>query len=340
MNELSERQRTVLKMVVREFIATAQPVSSQRIVATYDLPWSSATVRNEMAALEALGYLTHPHTSAGRVPTEKGYRYFVEHLLEEMTLPVAEQVRIRHQFGQARLDLEQWVRLAASILAQETQAAALATPPRVERCHVKRVELIPLREGVVLLLLVLQEGRVREQMLSLDPPLYADDLARVEHLLNAACRGADAEQVQARLAILPGPAAQFARIVADMMRRVDAGQSDHLVREGLARVLAAPEFSRGEVARHVMRVLDERPLLEAIVSQGPGVGEVRVIIGGEGRWEALREMSLLLSRYGLRGGPTGVLGVLGPLRMPYGRAISTLRYVSGLMSELLADWYG
>ena len=340
MDELSERQRTVLKMVVREFIATAQPVSSQRIVATYDLPWSSATVRNEMAALEAAGYLTHPLTSAGRVPTEKGYRYFVEHLLEELTLPVAEQVRIRHQFGQARLQLEQWVRLAASILAQETQAAALATPPRVERCHLKRVELIPLREGVILLLLVLQEGRVQEQMLSLDPPLYADDLARAEHLLNIAFRGADADQVQARWVVLPGPAAQFGRVVADLMRRVDAGLGDHVVREGLARVLAAPEFGRAEVARHVMRVLDERPLLEAIVSQGPDVGEVRVIIGGEGRWEALREMSLLLSRYGLHGGPTGVLGVLGPLRMPYGRAISTLRYVSGLMSELLADWYG
>ncbi|MCC7355062.1 MAG: heat-inducible transcription repressor HrcA [Anaerolineae bacterium] len=340
MNELSERRRAVLGMVVREFIATAQPIGSQHIVAAYELAWSPATVRNEMAALEELGYLTHPHTSAGRVPTEKGYRYFVEHLLEELTLPLAEQIRIRHQFGQARMDLEQWVRLAASILAQETQAAALATPPRVDRCHAKRIELISLREGVILLLVVLQEGRVREQMLSLEPPPSLDELIRAEHLLNVACRGADARQVEARLTVLPELAAQVGGVVADIMHRVDAGLSDHLVREGLGRVLAAPEFGHGEVARHVMRVLDERLLLESLISQGPGVGEVQVIIGGEGRWDALRQTSLILSRYGIHDGPTGMLGVLGPLRMPYGRAISTLRYVGGLMSELLADWYG
>lgn len=340
MEGLTKRQRAVLGMAVQAFIVNAQPVSSQHVVETYKLKWSPATIRNELAALEEMGYLTHPHTSAGRIPTELGYRYYVENLLEHTELAPDEQIRINHQFGQARLELDQWLRLATSVVAQQAQTAALATPPRTDSARVKRIELVHLRHDLILLLLVLQEGRVREQMLSLDVPVTTDTISQMETQLNNACWDMKAQEVQKRAETLPIPASQIAGLVADTMQRIDTGVSDHLVREGLSHVFDTPEFADHIVAHRMMRLLEERPLLESLLAYGPSVGEVRVIIGGEGRWESLQQMSLIVSRYGVNHGPTGVLGVIGPLRMRYGHAISTIRYVGHLMSELVSDWYG
>jgi len=338
--ELTSRCQTILRLVVREHINTAAPVSSKAISQRYDLGISPATIRNEMALLEEMGYLTHPHTSAGRVPTEKGYRYFVEKLMGESHLSPTERRTISHQFHQARLDLDQWMRLAAAVLAHSVQSASLVTAPKASPCRVKHVELISIRDEVALLILVLQEGTVKQQILTLDGPMTQDELAPVAARLTHLWAGCDQTAVVATLDSLMGFEQQVAEVVLDTMRRIDARTSSEIYRDGLLNVLSQPEFAKSDSAQQVVRVLEERQFIEAMVSEVMQRGGLQIIIGGEGRWEELSEVSVVLARYGIDDQATGALGVLGPIRMRYGRAVSVVRYVSQLMSDLIGDLYG
>src|SRR5512135_726842 len=184
MKDMTQRRRAVLGLVIRSYIEKGQPVGSKAFVQGYGLDISPATIRNEMAFLEEMGFLTHPHTSAGRVPTESGYRFFVENLLGETELPSSEQLMIRHQFHQAHLELDQWARLAAAVLAHTTRKAALATPPRPSENQFRHLELLSLRDCMALLVLVLQGGSVKERMLSLEESLDQEALSRLSNELN------------------------------------------------------------------------------------------------------------------------------------------------------------
>jgi len=339
--ELTTRQQAILGLVIREYIATAVPVSSRGITEQYGLGISPATVRNEMAYLEELGYLTHPHTSAGRVPTEKGYRYFVQQLMGEAELPLAEQRMIRHQFYQVSLDLEQWMRLAATVLARTAHTASVVTSPRPNRCRFKHVELISTHGPLVLLILVLEEGLVQQQMLTLTEIRSQEDLSRVSNWLNDAFSGLAADEIVAESIPLPEFEREVGRIVTDVMRGVDQ-QGGDVYHDGLLNVVVQPEFTASESVQQVLRILEERVLLETVLSDifSRTANGVQVVIGGEGRWEELSECSLVLARYGVNGAATGALGVLGPTRMPYERAVSAVRYVAGLLSDLLFALYG
>jgi heat-inducible transcriptional repressor len=339
MDELTARQQLILGLVVREYISSAQPVGS-RTVQEYGLGVSSATIRNEMAQLEEMGYLTHPHTSAGRVPTEQGYRYFVERLMSESQLPVDEQRMIRHQFHQVGVDLEQWMRLAASVLARTAHSAAVVTSIKMEQSHLKHIELIAIHETMVLLILVLEGGVVRQQMLSPDEAMSQDTLSQVANRLNDLCVGASVQRVMLCRSQVGAFEQQVLDVVAQIMRQVDQQADLHLYRDGLINILHQPEFYVPESARNVIQIFEERTLLEDLLTEMLEVGGVQVIIGGEGRWNELRECSLVVSPYGVSGEVTGALGVMGPMRMPYNRAISAVRYVAGLMSDLFRDLYG
>src|SRR3989304_2611977 len=193
MEPLTERQETILGLIVREYVDTANPISSKALVDKYKLGVSSATVRNEMSALTEKGSLRQPHTSAGREPTEAGYRYFVQRLIGETELPLAEQRTISHQFYQARQDIDQWMRLAASVLAQHARGASLVTAPHQTQARFKHIELISTRGRQVLLVLVLTGGEVRQQMLTLAEPVTQEELSAAASRLNAACQAQDAE---------------------------------------------------------------------------------------------------------------------------------------------------
>jgi len=337
--ELTSRQQIILGLVVREYIATAQPVGS-RALEGLGLGVSSATIRAEMGLLEELGYLTHPHTSAGRVPTERGYRYFVERLMRESQLSVEEQRMIRHQFHQVGVDLEQWMRLAASVLARASESAAVVTSPRTEFCRLKHVELIALHETMALLIVVLEGGIVRQQMLALEEPSNQETLSQIANRLNDQCSGRTAMRVAACRPSLGASEQRILGVVVEIMKRVDDQKNMHLYRDGLVNILHQPEFSEGDSARQIVQVLEDRTSLEQLLTEMLEVGGVQVIIGGEGRWRDLRECSLVVAPYGVSGTATGALGVMGPMRMPYSRAISTVRYVATLMSDLFAELYG
>ena len=184
MTELTDRQKTLLMLVVRDYIETAQPAGSQRLVAHYHLEMSSATIRNEMAALTEMGYLRQPHTSAGRVPSEDGYRYFVSHILHQAELPEAIQHTISHQFHQSRPEVEEWMTLAASVLARQSQAVSLVTAPHAMKSRFKHVELISTQGRQVLMVVVLLGGEVSQQILTLAEPAGQERLSAAAARIN------------------------------------------------------------------------------------------------------------------------------------------------------------
>ena len=340
MIELTDRQKTIIMLVVRDYIETAQPVGSMRLVENYHLDMSSATIRNEMAALTEMGYLRQPHTSAGRVPSEDGYRYFVSHMMHQAELPEAVQHTISHQFHQSRPDVEQWMTLAASVLAHQSQAVSLVTAPHAERSRFKHVELISTQGRQVLMVLVMLGGEVNQQILTLAEPVTQDRLSLAATRINQSLQGRAIDEIGSPSSNLEALEADIITLIARDMRRVADRVSGNLYYDGLTNVLAEPEFNAPEEARRALRLFDERSTLQELLSRtvlNSGVGGVQVLIGGEGTWDELRQCSMVLARYGIPGHVTGMLGVLGPMRMSYSKTIPTVRYVASLLSELVND---
>lgn len=339
-SELSERQRRLLHIVIQEYVHTAQPVGSQAVAQNYDLGVGPATIRNDLAALERAGLLTHPHTSAGRVPTDAGYRYFVQNLLGDAELSSQERQVIRAQFRNARQELDQWLRLSASVLAQASQNAALATAPRAARSRFKHMELVGIHDTKVLLVLVLQEGAVKQQLLDVDEPMEQGELSQTSNELNDQLAGCDSAAISAKLHLLTPFARQVAMLVADAMARVDTQFSSHIFRDGLAQVLEAPEFAGGDNVRRIVQVFEQRSVLEQVLGDLAFGEDLQIVIAGDGRYAELQDISLVIGRYGAGDRATGLLGVLGPIRMPYGRTIGAVRYVAALMSEVAEEIVG
>jgi heat-inducible transcriptional repressor len=341
MHDLSERHKLVLALVIHNYVETAQPVGSQNLVENYRLGFSSATVRNVMVDLTEAGLLRQPHTSAGRVPTEEGYRYFVRQLMGHTELPDNTRRMISHQFYQAGQDLNHWMRLAASVLAQQSQAASLVTTPRPDKAFFKHLELIAIHGRMVLMVVVWSGGDIRQQMLNLAEPVSQELLSNAASHLNQLLQGLDNDGFS-NLSVnqLSALEQDIIKLIRDDITHMQHVITGEVYRDGLTLVLAEPEFAESETARKALRVLEERSLLEDLLSRtvlSSSVDSVQILIGGEGTWEELRDCSMVLARYGAPGLVTGALGVLGPTRMAYGRTVSTVRFVSGLLSDLVVD---
>lgn len=340
MVDLTERQKKILGLVVREYVETAQPVGSETLVRKSGLRVSSATIRNELATLEELGYLAHPHTSAGRMPTEKGYRYFVETLMEEFELPPVEQRMIRHQFHQVTLDVDQWMRLAAAVLARAARNTALVTAPAALACRLKHLQLVTISEQVALLVMVLQDGTVKQQMLALAQPMVQEELTRISNRLNAHLAGLNLEQMRALSALFSGLENDVLRVVMNMMQQIDRRSAHDIYRDGIMDILRQPEFAAIERMQALLEMLEQRTLLEEILSEFAPEQGVQVIIGAESQRDEMSEYSMVLTRYGVPGEARGIVGVLGPVRMQYARTIGVVRYVSSLLNDLMLRMYG
>ena len=327
-------------MIVHDFVETAQPIGSNHLVERYNLDISSATVRNVMVDLTDAGYLRQPHTSAGRVPTEEAYRYFVRQLMGHTELPATTQRTITHQFYQAGRDVSRWMRLAASVLAHQSQAASLVTAPRPEQALFKHLSLISTQGRQVLMVMVWSGGEVRQQMLTLAEPVSQEQLSTAAARITQLCQGKDLEGISALRGQFDALETDVLKLVNEDLERARRLISGEVYRDGLTNVLAEPEFAESESARKALRVLEERSLLEDLLSRtvlNSGVDDVQILIGGEGTWQELRDCSVVLARYGAPGLVTGALGVLGPTRMAYGRTVSAVRFVSGLLSDLVVD---
>ena len=340
MGELTARQQAILAIVVRRFVETVKPVGSKAIVDGYGLTVSSATVRSEMALLEEEGYLAHLHASAGRVPTGKGYHYFVEQLMGEVWLSPAEQRLIRHQFYQVKMDMGEWMRLAAAVLARTVLAVSIVSPPKARQGRFKQLELIPVQGSMILLVLVLRGGVVLQRTMSLEQTVTMEELRQVSSSLTDVLAGADMVSLRAKLSTLTPGQALFTREVIDMMTGLGGRPETELYRDGLLNILSQPEYVESENARQVISIVESDRFLDSLLAEATPRGGVHILIGGEGRWDELSEFSVVLTRYGVANEAFGSLGVLGPLRMPYARAVSSVRYVAEVLSELIHQFYG
>jgi heat-inducible transcriptional repressor len=341
---LSERQKFILALLVRDYVDSAEPVSSGRLVKHYHLDISSATVRNEMAVLEEMGYLYQPYTSAGRIPTKNGYRYYVRQLMGDHQLPAHVQEMIRHQFYQARRDVDDWLSLSASVLAQHSQVASLVTQLHTEEASLKQIALLSTRGRQVLLVVVLDSGEVYQQTLLLDEPLPQDELNGIVARINQLAGGKDAEEVGRIRQMFPGTATEnILAVVSQMIAASEVSSSGELFWDGMANVLSEPEFLEPEKAKRTLELFEDRNLLDDLLSRtvfNSDTSGVHVIIGGEDTWQQLDDCSVIIAGYGAKEHARGAVGILGPLRMSYSRGVSTVRFVSELIDELMLESMG
>src|SRR5688500_769633 len=340
MPELTERQKTLLILIIRDYIESAQPVGSKRLAEHYHINLSSATIRNEMGALTEMGYLRQPHTSAGRVPTEEGYRYFVSQMMNQAELPESVQATISHQFHQSRADIDQWMTLAASILAHQSQGVSVVTAPHADQAKFKHVELISTQGRQVLMVMVMVGGEVSQQILTLAEPVGQERLSQTAVRLNGLLAGLAVDAISVLPARSDALDQDILTLIVQDMRRMTDRASGEIYTDGLSNVLSEPEFAESDEARRALKLFEKRSTLQDLMvrtTTNSNIGGLQVLIGGEGEWEELRQCSIVLARYGVPGLATGTLGVLGPMRMSYAKTIPTVRFVAGLLSDLVND---
>lgn len=333
---VASRRETVLRIIVNEYVATAQPVASETIWRSYDLGVSPATIRNDMAYLEREGYIIRPHTSAGGVPTDKGYRRYVELLAQKYELPFEEQYRIRELFREVGEGLERWLRLAAMVMSHLVRSAAVVTFPKPNRCRFRHLELVELHEFLALMVLVLSEAILKRRLLSFGEPVTQAELTAIADRLNAICFNLTSSEVRGRRMGLAPREKQVLEAVLDIMSAEDEVEYEEPYFEGIRLMLDQPEFARREKMLSAMELFETKEWISsALARRSTDVG-VQVVIGGEHGDEIFQDLSLVFSRYGVPGRASGALGVIGPTRMDYRRAISTVDYMSQVLSDLVS----
>jgi heat-inducible transcriptional repressor len=337
--ELSPRQGAILRSVVERYVATAAPVASD-VLSRHDFPaYSSATIRNELAALEHAGLIYQPHTSAGRIPSEQGYRFFVEYLLPDRWLSPEEQHTILHQFGQVEAEVDEWLRLASTALAVASGVAAIVSGVAAGAARLRHFDLAPLDSRHALLVAVTTDADVRQHLLELEEPWSPEELHDEAARLSRRWANLSAVELREQPADVEPGGRSLARalrpLLAELLERHERRRWEIRYHDGLANVLSQPEYSRApDEATRRQRLRD---LLGMIEHGEVRQGGLRVLIGEE-QPEALRDIALVLCPYGDEQGAAGVLGVIGPTRLDYRRAINYTRYVAGILSALLQHW--
>ena len=338
---LSDRRGRILGFIVDDYVDSAQPIGSQSLVARHNLSLSAATVRNEMAALEDEGLITHPHTSAGRVPSNRGYRYYVSSLMDERELTRQEQVAILHQFHQSARQVEEWAGLAASVLARAMHSVALVTQPTVLEIRLKQLQLVELEHNRALLIVVTSDATVRQLQLEFPVPAQQDQLTRLATRLNAELGGRLAADIPRRESAeaISGIESIVVAAVSELLLREQWANSATPVVEGVRELLRQPEFGDADRMLDTLEAVEESRLRVAIPSAAVDDVGVAIVIGDENHVGPYQDMRFVLARYGSEGTPSGVLGLLGPTRMPYADAVAHVRYVSDVLSELMRKFY-
>lgn len=333
---LTARREAVLKIIVSEYIDTAVPVASETIFRNYKLGVSPATIRNDMAYLEEGGYIARPHTSAGSVPLDKGYRHYVESLTRKTELNMQEQYRIRKLFREVEKEFERWLKLAAAITASLVKNAALVTLPKPRQCRFKHLELVALQEAMALMVLVLGEAILKRQLLSFEEPVTQERLTIMSNKLSTVFSGLTSSEISDKKLELPLEERQVTETVTEMMSAEDELEYEQPYLEGLRLMLGQPEFAERDRMLSIMELMETKDWLSSAFGRRSDDFGVQVVIGEENRNETLRDLSLVFSRYGIPDQIGGTIGIIGPTRMNYRRAISTIDYISGILSDLVA----
>ncbi len=343
-----ERRLAVLRAIVEDYVSTEEPVGSRALVERHRLGVSPATVRNDMAALEDEGYITQPHTSAGRVPTDKGYRLFVDRLTTVKPMSSAEK-RAISTFLDGAVDLDDVVQRSVRVLSQLTRQVAVVQYPTLSRSTVRHVELVALAPTRLLVVLILSTGRVEQRVVEVAEPLDLDDLLDLRQQVNRAAVGQlIVDAVHALRAIADaaapggpeptGPAASASRpVVETLVEAMSDHRSDERIAVGGAANLARHADSFDSAVRPLLEALEEHVVLLKLLGEaGPG-GAVTVRIGHEGPYEQLSSTSVVATGYGPSGDALAALGVVGPTRMDYPGTMAAVRAVARYVTRILDE---
>ena len=331
---LDDRKAAILRAVVEEYIETAQPVGSGHVASSSGLTVSAATIRNEMGALEREGFLHQPHTSAGRVPTEKGYRFYVDNLVPT-DLQTDDAKRVREFFDRAHGEIERMLGQTSGLLANLTDCAAVVLGPPYDASQVRSVQLVSLTERIVLVVVVLANGVVEKHTIELAEPIAEDDVARAQAHLAAQTTG---KATTALTPATPTGDAAVDRVVAaalDLMGGdTQIHDAEHVFVEGASRVASA--FDAVETVREILGILEQQLVVVSLLRDVMDRG-LSVAIGTETGMTPLAECALVVSPYEIAGVPAGTIGVLGPTRMDYPQALAAVALVSQRLSDRLTE---
>lgn len=335
---LSDRRQRVLQALIEEYVARALPVGSRTLAERYRLGVSPATVRNELSALEDEGYIVQPHTSAGRVPTDYGYRAFVNDLLA--TGIVADDdddyARVIAQLRDRATELDSLLERVSSVISQLTNCLSIVIAPSVLNLRIKQLTLISLHPRRAVVVLVTEDGRVFNRQMDFDINVAQDDLAHVQNFLNDALLGSTLKEVEEGL--VRGMDESFrnplVRMVLDeVLSCLTEDSAGRTHQGGISTLLAQPEFAQSEALLPVIQVLEEDTVLLRILEDAAGASDTTVRIGSENESESLSGVSVVASSYG-RGSSAGVVAVIGPTRMDYSNVIRAVRAASAALQDV------
>jgi heat-inducible transcriptional repressor len=339
--DLDERKAAILRALVLHYVNTGEPVGSKTLVERYGFNVSPATVRNELSALEDAGLIYQPHTSAGRIPTDAGYRYFVNAFSDEARLPRADERRIRTFFGEPRFELEDALRETAALLSDITDHAAVVFAPVLDRSTVRHVELVALPGERAMVVVVTDSGRVENQVLALSDPLDDVQLSRAAEMLNRFVAGLPLESAPRTIVDnverfpleLRALAADVARSLSEALAEY---QDQRVFLEGTSNIVDEHKFSDLETVRRVISALEHRRLLLELLADALSAGRVSVRIGSENELAEMRSCTVITAPYGYEGSALGSLGIVGPTRMDYRRTIAAVYEVAENLGRMLS----
>jgi heat-inducible transcriptional repressor len=340
---LTERQKLILRAIIEDYVRSAEPVGSRTLSKHEEIQFSPATIRNEMSDLEELGYLEQPHTSAGRIPSIKGYRFYVDHLLEPIELRQDDIATMRTLFMQKMDQLEQVVQQTANILSSLTNYTSIVLGPQIYEHKVRRIELIPLRDRKAVVIIVTDMGHVENRMVHIPEGISVDAIETLVRILNDKLLGIPLYKIRSRM---------YSEIMSEMQKHMetyeqalsfldemtknDTDTEDRVYLGGTTKILAQPEFRDVERVKPIFDMFEKSSMVAQMVGP-PDPSGIQIRIGLEHAAEPLKQCSIVTSTYSIDGKVAGTIGVLGPVRMDYGRVIRVLKEVSDVLSYTLSQ---
>ncbi len=335
---MENRKQAILRAVVQEFTTSAVPVGSQALQSRYFVNLSSATIRSELAELADLGYLTQPHTSAGRMPTDSGYRYFVDFLMDLEKIPDHVGSFIENELRNAPADVQGMVEKVAMTVAAVTQNASVASAPMGSQARIKHVDLVSLEPSEVLLILLLEGNLLRQQVVTVTQEATQAELTKLTSKLNTSLTGRGGEEVRRRYdSAALGLEKELLGRVVTVLDLYEKGSESLVVHDGVRNLLRQPEFAESSRLHQVLEVLEETRYLTVLLRQLIGDSDLQIVIGSENASSQLQGCAVVLTSYGPSNRLKGVLGVIGPTRMAYSQTVARLQAVARSASERMGD---
>lgn len=337
---LTTRKKDILRAVVTDYIKSAQPVGSRTIARRYRFGLSPATIRNDMADLEEMGYLQQPHTSAGRVPTQKGYRYYVDNLMENADLTEEEKSQIKHVFESQKMrEIEEIIKYTLSLLSSLTSYTSLVLGPQLKKSAFKKLQIMPIDGLRALLVLVTDTGFVKNKVISLPQTLSPAELSRIVTYLNRRLEGLTIDRLTSRLiSEMRRDLYQHIKFLEDTFTLLEESlveDEGRVFLGGTTNILNQPEFGNIEKVKALLSLFEQHSLLAKLMSRPvAGVEGVVIRIGKENAIEEVHECSLVLASYSLGREVMGTVGVLGPTRMEYSRVVAVIEQVVEHLSRV------